>query len=133
MGADTALRIPRRRRKGLTRLHQEFISGNGLRMTGKHHEIYLSDFLRAAHPTSSAPFVENQSCRQQNRGPESSFELVSMGPDVSALHHHILRDRSYATCTTGPLLFSSAAAPNAGSGPCDGSPVSGAMCRAKTR
>lgn len=30
----------------LSRLHQEFIPQNGLRMTGKHHEIYLSDFRR---------------------------------------------------------------------------------------
>lgn len=30
----------------LTRLHQEFIPDNGLRMIGKHHEIYLSDFRR---------------------------------------------------------------------------------------
>lgn len=30
----------------LSRLHQEFIPENGLRMTGKHHEIYLSDFRR---------------------------------------------------------------------------------------
>jgi len=27
----------------LARMHDEFIPGNGLRMTGKHHEIYLSD------------------------------------------------------------------------------------------
>jgi hypothetical protein len=33
----------------LAELHNEFIPGNGLRMTGKHHEIYLSD------PRKSAP------------------------------------------------------------------------------
>ena len=32
----------------LSRLHQEFIPAHGLRMTGKHHEIYLSDPRRAA-------------------------------------------------------------------------------------
>lgn len=30
----------------LARLHHEFIPDNGLRMTGIHHEIYLSDFRR---------------------------------------------------------------------------------------
>lgn len=30
----------------LARMHDEFIPGRGLRMTGKHHEIYLSDFRR---------------------------------------------------------------------------------------
>jgi hypothetical protein len=32
----------------LARLHHEFIPGNGLRMTGRHHEIYLSDSRRVA-------------------------------------------------------------------------------------
>jgi hypothetical protein len=32
----------------LARLHDEFIPGEGLRMAGRHHEIYLSDFRRAA-------------------------------------------------------------------------------------
>lgn len=32
----------------LARLHLEFIPDNGLRMVGKHHEIYLSDFRRVA-------------------------------------------------------------------------------------
>jgi hypothetical protein len=32
----------------LRRMHDEFIPGNGLRMTGKHHEIYLSDFRKVA-------------------------------------------------------------------------------------
>jgi hypothetical protein len=32
----------------LTRLHHDFIPGNGFRMTGTHHEIYLSDFRRVA-------------------------------------------------------------------------------------
>jgi hypothetical protein len=32
----------------LHRMHHEFIPGNGLRMTGRHHEIYLSDPRRAA-------------------------------------------------------------------------------------
>jgi hypothetical protein len=30
----------------LDRMHQEFIPTHGLRMTGKHHEIYLSDIRR---------------------------------------------------------------------------------------
>ncbi|MDR0342031.1 MAG: GyrI-like domain-containing protein [Nocardiopsaceae bacterium] len=32
----------------LARLHDEFIPAQGLRMAGKHHEIYLSDFRRVA-------------------------------------------------------------------------------------
>jgi hypothetical protein len=32
----------------LARMHHEFIPENGLRMVGKHHEIYLSDFRRVA-------------------------------------------------------------------------------------
>ncbi|WP_280396682.1 GyrI-like domain-containing protein [Nocardia carnea] len=32
----------------LARMHHEFIPGHGLRMTGRHHEIYLSDFRRVA-------------------------------------------------------------------------------------
>lgn len=32
----------------LARMHHEFIPGHGLRMLGKHHEIYLSDFRRTA-------------------------------------------------------------------------------------
>ncbi|GGO20730.1 GyrI-like domain-containing protein [Micromonospora parathelypteridis] len=32
----------------LARLHQEFIPGHGLRLTGTHHEIYLSDFRKVA-------------------------------------------------------------------------------------
>ncbi|GAA3763683.1 GyrI-like domain-containing protein [Micromonospora maritima] len=32
----------------LDRLHHEYVPGNRLRMTGKHHEIYLSDFRRVA-------------------------------------------------------------------------------------
>lgn len=32
----------------LAQMHDEFIPGNCLRMTGKHHEIYLSDFRRVA-------------------------------------------------------------------------------------
>ncbi|MBM9468375.1 GyrI-like domain-containing protein [Nakamurella leprariae] len=32
----------------LARLHDEFIPANGLRMTGRHHEIYLSDPRRVA-------------------------------------------------------------------------------------
>jgi hypothetical protein len=30
----------------LSRMHHEFIPANGLRMTGRHHEIYLSDARR---------------------------------------------------------------------------------------
>jgi len=30
----------------LRRMHEEFIPGSGLTMTGKHHEIYLSDFRK---------------------------------------------------------------------------------------
>jgi hypothetical protein len=29
-------------------MHQEFSPDNGLRMIGKHHEIYLSDFRKVA-------------------------------------------------------------------------------------
>lgn len=32
----------------LARMHDEFIPGNGLRMAGRHHEIYLSDFRKVA-------------------------------------------------------------------------------------
>ncbi len=32
----------------LERMHEEFIPANGLRMTGRHHEIYLSDARRVA-------------------------------------------------------------------------------------
>ncbi|MFW5415676.1 GyrI-like domain-containing protein [Nocardiopsis sp. CNT-189] len=32
----------------LARMHREFIPGCGLRMAGRHHEIYLSDFRRTA-------------------------------------------------------------------------------------
>lgn len=32
----------------LARMHHEFIPANELRMTGRHHEIYLSDFRRVA-------------------------------------------------------------------------------------
>ena len=32
----------------LARLHHEFIPATGLRMAGKHHEIYLSDFRKVA-------------------------------------------------------------------------------------
>jgi len=32
----------------LDAMHQEFIPEHGLRMSGKHHEIYLSDFRRTA-------------------------------------------------------------------------------------
>lgn len=32
----------------LATMHDEFIPGNGLQMTGKHHEIYLSDSRRVA-------------------------------------------------------------------------------------
>jgi hypothetical protein len=32
----------------LARMHDEFIPGNGLRMVGRHHEIYLSDIRRVA-------------------------------------------------------------------------------------
>ena len=31
----------------LDRLHHEFVPSHGLRMTGRHHEIYLSDARRA--------------------------------------------------------------------------------------
>lgn len=30
----------------LERMHRDFVPGSGLRMVGKHHEIYLSDFRR---------------------------------------------------------------------------------------
>lgn len=32
----------------LARMHEEFIPDHGFRMTGRHHEIYLSDFRRVA-------------------------------------------------------------------------------------
>ncbi len=32
----------------LAAMHDEFIPANGLRMTGRHHEIYLSDFRKVA-------------------------------------------------------------------------------------
>ncbi|RCV48972.1 GyrI-like domain-containing protein [Marinitenerispora sediminis] len=32
----------------LARMHHEFIPDNGLRLVGQHHEIYLSDFRKAA-------------------------------------------------------------------------------------
>ena len=32
----------------LDRLHHEFVPANGLQLTGKHHEIYLSDFRKVA-------------------------------------------------------------------------------------
>ncbi len=32
----------------LDELHNVYIPGHGLRMTGKHHEVYLSDARRAA-------------------------------------------------------------------------------------
>jgi len=32
----------------LDRMHHQFIPANGLRMVGRHHEIYLSDFRRVA-------------------------------------------------------------------------------------
>lgn len=32
----------------LERMHGDFIPANGLRMTGRHHEIYLSDVRRTA-------------------------------------------------------------------------------------
>ena len=32
----------------LRRMHHDFIPGNGLRMGGRHHEIYLSDFRKVA-------------------------------------------------------------------------------------
>jgi hypothetical protein len=32
----------------LAQMHDDFIPGQGLRMVGKHHEIYLSDFRRVA-------------------------------------------------------------------------------------
>ncbi len=32
----------------LRRMHHEFIPDHGLRMTGRHHEVYLSDFRRVA-------------------------------------------------------------------------------------
>jgi hypothetical protein len=32
----------------LARMHDEFVPGNGLRMIGRHHEIYLSDMRRVA-------------------------------------------------------------------------------------
>jgi hypothetical protein len=35
----------------LATMHHEFIPAHGLRMTGMHHEIYLSDFRKVAPDT----------------------------------------------------------------------------------
>jgi hypothetical protein len=32
----------------LRRMHHEFVPDNGLRLVGRHHEIYFSDFRRVA-------------------------------------------------------------------------------------
>ena len=32
----------------LAKMHDEFIPGNGLRMVGKHHEIYFSDVRKVS-------------------------------------------------------------------------------------
>ena len=40
----------------LAEMHHEFIPGQGLRMTGKHHEIYLSD-PRRVHPSQLRTIV----------------------------------------------------------------------------
>lgn len=45
----------------LARLHQEFLPANGLQMSGRHHEIYLSD-ARRIEPGGSAPSCANRSC-----------------------------------------------------------------------
>ncbi|MFI5801402.1 GyrI-like domain-containing protein [Streptomyces sp. NPDC051561] len=47
----------------LARMHHEFIPGNGLRMTGKHHEIYLGD------PRKVAPAKLRTILRQPVDGP----------------------------------------------------------------
>ncbi|GAB2473249.1 GyrI-like domain-containing protein [Promicromonospora xylanilytica] len=46
----------------LARMHDEFIPGNGLRMVGRHHEIYLSD------PRRVAPEKQRTILRQPVRG-----------------------------------------------------------------
>lgn len=57
----------------LARMHHEFIPDNGLRMTGRHHEIYLSDFRRVApekrrtilrQPVGDAPDGRPASCHR---------------------------------------------------------------------
>jgi hypothetical protein len=50
----------------LARMHDEFIPGNGLRMVGKHHEIYLSDLRRVA------PEKQRTILRQPVAGPAPS-------------------------------------------------------------
>lgn len=49
----------------LAQLHDEFIPGHGLRMVGKHHEIYLSD-ARKVPPRSSARSCANRSTRTRS-------------------------------------------------------------------
>ncbi|WP_129784849.1 GyrI-like domain-containing protein [Promicromonospora panici] len=50
----------------LARMHDEFIPDNGLRRTGRHHEIYLSDFRKVA------PEKQRTILRQPVAGPASS-------------------------------------------------------------
>jgi hypothetical protein len=46
----------------LARLHDEFIPANGLRMTGRHHEVYLSDPRRTA-PEKLRPILRQPVAR----------------------------------------------------------------------
>jgi len=39
----------------LARLHHEFIPGEGLRLAGTHHEIYLSDLRKVAGDKTHNP------------------------------------------------------------------------------
>jgi Uncharacterized conserved protein len=48
----------------LERMHDEFIPENDLRVDGKHHEVYFSDF-RKVTPESCAPYSASPSSSQQ--------------------------------------------------------------------
>jgi hypothetical protein len=50
----------------LARMHDEFIPANGLRMVGRHHEIYLSDLRRVA------PEKQRTILRQPVRGTDAA-------------------------------------------------------------
>ena len=66
----------------LARIHREFVPTNGLRLTGRHHEIYLSDFRRVAperrrtilrQPVSAAP-PRSQVATLEGQGGEPEHE-----------------------------------------------------------
>src|SRR3546814_7072078 len=68
-------------------IHHVFIPDNGLRMTGKHHEIYLSDFRRVApdkrrtilrQPVAELPAGAQSETRDEKRSEEHTSELQSL-------------------------------------------------------